>query len=227
MQKIYGYKQADLIGLACLIKNCKHLSLSQILETYSIKSGKAKGTVRNIYYALVKVSQTDKEFTAQHLNGTPLKSNKINTFDKSQEDKLISQIVSGVQKGQSVRQIVLELAGGDGKLALRYQNKYRNLLCKNPTLLYKVKTAKDDYNELSNVPKAKISQPLIDKLKKEIDALVQRIALKDKKDNDFLRKRVAFLEAENLKLSKIVYGGSIESQAVKFFSSPNGAHVIH
>ena len=227
MQKIYGYKQGDLIGLSCLIKNNKNLPLSQVLENYSIKSGKAKGTVRNIYYALVKLSQTDEQFTKEHLEGKPLVACKIQSFNKRQEDELVNKIMLGIEKGNSVRQTVTELANGDSKLALRYQNKYRNLLCKDPTLLYKVKSAKEVYNNLSDLPQAQLSQPLVDKLKKEIDSLVQRIALKEKKEVDFLRKRVAFLEAENLKLSKMVYGGSIESQAVKFFSSPNGVPIVH
>ena len=227
MDKIYGYKQADLIGLSCLIKNAKDKKLTTVFDDYSAKSGKARGTVRNLYYALVKLSAEDKAFRDKYLGGKTLVATKITTFDKTQEDSLVKSVLDGVNKGKSVRKTVLDLADGDGKLALRYQNKFRNLLCKNPDLARKVKTSQVGVSEGALQREITISDALVNRLKKEIDGLVDRISLKEKKDNDFLRKRVAFLESENLKLSKLLYGGGIESQAIKFFTTPGGAHTIH
>jgi hypothetical protein len=62
MEKIYGYKEKDVIGLAEFLKKKGTLNLSETFVEYGRENGKAKGTVRNLYYALAKRSNFDKEF---------------------------------------------------------------------------------------------------------------------------------------------------------------------
>ena len=81
MEKIYGYKEKDVLGLAEFIKNRGNASLSSVFEKYGLASGKAKGTVRNLYYALAKFSSENQEFCDKYLDGKPLKVSKIIEFN--------------------------------------------------------------------------------------------------------------------------------------------------
>lgn len=226
MERIYGYKQSDAISLAEKIKREGCANLNALFNSFALESGKAVGTVRNLYYAIAKHSEKDAEFRKEYLGGVSLSVSKIKSFNKKDEEWLMSKIKEGVASGKSVRNVVNELAKGDVKVALRYQNKYRNLLVKNPELARNIKQkcqqVKKDIQKPYQVPTT-----MLNRLKKEIDSLIGKIALKEKKENDYLKKRIAFLESENLKLSKLIYGGSVESRALDFFSSPNGAHTFH
>ena len=124
MEKLYGYKTSDVIALAEFIRKRENQSLSLIFEKFGEKYGKAKGTVRNLYYALAKKSNEDQAFCAKYLNGKPILVSKIIGFDGVEEKELIEKIVLEKSKGRSVRSIIMSLADGDAKIALRYQNKY-------------------------------------------------------------------------------------------------------
>ena len=135
-------------------------------------------------------------------------------------------MVNGIKQGKSVRQIVLNLAKGDAKLALRYQNKFRSSMLSRPELTRELKqhTAKiKEQQKASSV----IPQTLLGRLKKEIDALVERIAGKEKKQNEQLLKRVSFLEAENLRLSRLLYGRGENAEVIRYFHNHGGAHTVH
>ena len=93
MEKMYGFKEKDVIGLAELIKNRGEKTLTEVFNEYSLINGKAKGTVRNLYYALAKKSATDKEFCQKYLDGKPLEVSQIVQFDGEQERDLIRKIL--------------------------------------------------------------------------------------------------------------------------------------
>ena len=203
MEKIYGYKRTDVIGLANFINATGESLPSKIFEGYAVQTGKAQGTVRNLYYALIKHCKTNKDFCNKYFNGNPPKAESPLSFTCEQEDWLLEKVVSGVESGKSVRSITYELAGGDAKLALRYQNKYRSLLVSKPqkvaALSCKLKKQSPPVSQL-------IPESLIFKLKKEINGLVEKISQKTKKENDYLRARNTFLQAENIRLNTILYG---------------------
>ncbi len=224
MEKIYGYKQEDVIALSKEIINKGNKPLQRIFEDFANSHSKAKGTVRNLYYALVRYAKVNPDFCEKYLGGVIPSVEKIQSFSKGEEEVLISKIKEGINEGKSVRSIVLLLANGDAKLALRYQNKYRAFLVKNPEYNARIKRA-NPHQELRSQPP--IPQTLFNKLKKDINSLVDKISIKEKKENAVLRKRIAFLEAENLKLSRLVYGASVESRVVDFFSSPQGNRFTH
>lgn len=224
MDKIYGYKQEDLIALSKEIVGRGNKTLQSIFEDFAKTRSKAKGTVRNLYYALVRYAKANPDFCEKHLGGVIPSVEKIQSFSKVEEEALISKIKEGINEGKSVRSIVLALANGDAKLALRYQNKYRAYLVKNPEYNARIKRA-NPHQELRSQPP--IPQTVFNKLKKDINSLVDKISLKEKKENAVLRKRIAFLEAENLRLSRLVYGGSVESRVTDFFTSPQGNRFTH
>ncbi len=212
MEKIYGYKQEDLIALAKAVSERANQNLTQIFKDYAIKSGKAQGTVRNVYYALVKLSQKDEQFTKKYLGGKPLCAAKIMPFERVEEDWLIKTVNAKRGEGFSVRSIINELSGGDVKLALRYQNKYRSALAKG-----RIKSPVRERDK--TIDGVKFSEATILKLKKDINALMERVSASLRKENDFLKSRIDFLEKENLRLNKLLYG-STEANVVKYFSPP-------
>ncbi len=223
MDKIYGYKQKDIIGLADYLMQKGDRSLSSVFEQYGAIHGKAKGTVRNLYYALAKKSNQDPEFCQKYLNGRPIKISKGIEFNEDEERELIKTILCSKTGGKSVRAIIMQMAGGDAKTALRYQNKYRNAIKHKPKLVSEIVKEIENEGKTVNFNFEKkesstiISEHQFDRLKFEIDGLVQRIANKIKKENEYLKQRIGFLESENLKLIALLYGNESVGDAQKFF----------
>ena len=132
MEKINGYTKEEaqsLVKYVCEGKG-QGKTLTRIFEEYAKNSGRAKGSVRNYYYALLK--STDNEEVKAILSGTELKAEDIRPFTDEETDKILKAILKEKSKGISVRRAVLNLAEGDDKLMLRYQNKYRNVMAKEP-----------------------------------------------------------------------------------------------
>lgn len=231
MEKIYGYKDKDIVALAEFIKEKGDNSLSNLFERFGAINGKAKGTVRNLYYALAKKSNLDKEFCQKYLNGKPIRISKIVEFTKQDEKELIKKIILQKNNGKSVRSIIMDMAKGDAKIALRYQNKYRNAIKNNPELVSEIIS---EINSEGNVfvqtkkeQKSIVSDVQFNKLKNEIDSLVQKISSKIKRENEYLKERVNRLENENLKLVSILYGNQNLTDARKFFSALKPKEFIH
>ena len=227
MSKIYGYKEKDIISLAEFLTLRKGKPLSETFEIYGETYGKAKGTVRNLYYALAKLSNTDKEFCDKYLGGSPLLVGKIESFSDEEEKTLVKSVLLGQMDGRSARSVIMQLSNDDGKLALRYQNKFRNALKNKPHLIAEiVKEIKDEGGDILNYKEQKIPTSIVpekqmERLKSEINALVGKIALKTKKENDRLKERIIALEKENLRLSNLLYNDGKRLDAIRYFR-PNG-----
>ena len=132
MEKINGYTKEEaqsLVKYVCEGRG-QGKTLTRIFEEYAKSSGRARGSVRNYYYSLLK--STDNEEVKKILEGTDLKAEDIRPFTDEETDKILRAILKEKSKGISVRRAVLNLAGGDDKLMLRYQNKYRNVMAKQP-----------------------------------------------------------------------------------------------
>ena len=132
MNKINGYtaeEAGSLVRYVCEGK-LKGKTLTRIFEEYAGRTGRAKGSVRNYYYALL--TRTDDEQVKKLLAGTDLKAEAVRPFTDEETDRILRAILTEKSKGVSVRRAVLKLAEGDDKLMLRYQNKYRNVLLKQP-----------------------------------------------------------------------------------------------
>ncbi len=222
MEKIYGYKEKDIVGLAEFLKERGGEPLTNVFTKYALINGKAKGTVRNLYYALAKMSNTNKDFCDKYLDGKPIEINNIIEFDYQEEKKLVKKILTERQCGKSVRSIIMNLANGDAKLALRYQNKFRNLLKNKPSLIAEVvgEIKNEGKGEVLIVTEKNVQNVITDqqfnRLKAEIDALIGRISLKLKKENEYLKERIGVLENENLKLISLLYGKE-KASAKKYF----------
>ncbi len=240
MDKIYGYKQSDVVALAKEVLNRGNRSLSSVFESFSLRTGKAKGTVRNMYYALAKESRENPEFSKSVLDGKTLSVSKIVEFDKSDERDLLKKVLTAKREGKSARRAIMELSNGDMKLALRLQNKFRNTLKLNTQLVSEVvseinsERGDDILENAKESAKSPVSEFQFKRLKKEIDGLVERISQKARKENAYLRERVSALELENLRLTNILYGSNRTQKpsegipsALDFFAEKKGRNMLN
>ena len=227
MEKLYGYKMSDVVALAEFIQKRENQSLSSIFEKFGERYGKAKGTVRNLYYALAKKSNEDKDFREKYLNGKPVFVSKIVGFGDTEERELLKKIVLEKSKGRSVRSAIMALSNGDAKLALRYQNKFRNVIKNKPNVIEEIVgelnlTDKNLVKEEVKTAKSAISNAQFERLKNEINNLIARISLKTCKENALLKEKILHLENENLRLSRALYGTEKQDLIKKFFSAREG-----
>ena len=134
------------------------------------------------------------------LNGTELSVEKIREFTPQDTDEAIRSILKEKSKGLSVRKAIFRIAGGDDKLTLRLQNKYRNTLKKEPERIKKIAdelgvefAVKSPEKRPQNTDKEFLRR----RLEKEINGLYDRLASALKQENERLR-------AENEKLRKVI-----------------------
>ena len=187
MNKINGYTEEEAKSFVQYVYNGKRAgkTLTSLFNGYAKKSGRAQGSVRNYYYSLLKHAD-DKE-VKRLLKGTNLKAENGCAFTEEETDKILRAIVTEKSRGISVRHAVQQLAGGDSKLMLRYQNKYRNLLAHQPERVQKMMREcglKCDDNARAQV-------------EREINGLYDRLADSLKQENARLTAMVKRLSEEN------------------------------
>lgn len=186
MTKINGYTKEEAQNFVQFMQQGlkRGRNLSQLFGDYSQKTGRARGSVRNYYYQLLK--STDNAEVRRILDGSGLHACRFVEFSDEEADTILREIVRQKSQGISVRRAVLNLAHGDDKLMLRYQNKYRNVLAKDPARLQ----ALMDECGLSNADDQQ-------RLEEEIDGLYDRLAQSLKDDNKRLADTIHRLTEEN------------------------------
>jgi len=178
MNKINGYTEEEATGLIEYIYSGKNAgkTLSYLFETYGKAHSRAKGSVRNYYYALLK--QKNDERVNRLLEGKNLSAGEIRPFTEEETDEMLKAVLTERSKGVSVRKAIMNVSAGDERLMLRMQNKYRNLLKKQPDRV--AKAAKE-----AGITEEKTF--LQRKLEREIDALYSRLAVDLRRENERLR----------------------------------------
>lgn len=209
MNKINGYTEEEAKSLIDFIKEGKRKgkTLTYLFETYGARNGRAKGSVRNYYYALMKNEKSDERIV-QLLDGSELSVEKIREFTEEETDEALRSILQEKSKGMSVRRAIFNLADGDDKLMLRLQNKYRNTLKKEPTRIAQIAEKlglNEEAERLRRAHQGSVSrektQPadrdfLRRRLEHEINALYDRLAQALKAENERLREENARLKKE-------------------------------
>ena len=232
MENLYGFKKEDVLALIDFLKDKKGESLSCLFEKYARYSGKAKGTIRNLYYTISKLSLSDKAFCEKYLDGKPITVEERVEFLPCQERALLTQIIKKKMDGFSVRKAVKALALGEEKLALRYQNKFRSLLKTSPSLVKEIvsniKGASDIDLALSKrSAKPKFNEMQVVRLKKEINSLFERTFIELKKENALLREELSVIKDKNAKLRKLLYGEEKTNAVAEYFLSSGQKELIH
>ena len=191
MNKINGYTEEEAKSLVEYIWEGKQAgkTLTYLFTTYGAAHGRAKGSVRNYYYALMKNRKKD-ERVVKLLDGKQLSVEQIREFTEEETDSVLRSILKGV----SVRRAICNLAKGDDKLMLRLQNKYRNILKKQPERIEAIAA------ELGIRPTEKSF--LQRRLETEINALYDRLTQSLKEENVRLSNENIRLRRENEALKR-------------------------
>jgi len=100
--------------------------LKQVFDEIARKTGRKPNSIRNYYYA-----------QAQKREGTA-HTQRFIPFDEEEVYALVERVLRARAEGRSVRSCLTELAQGDHRLMLRYQNKYRSVLKTRPDLVEQV-----------------------------------------------------------------------------------------
>ncbi len=200
MNKINGYTEEEAKRLVEYIKRGKAAgkTLTRLFASYGEANGRARGSVRNYYYALMKNQKRDERIV-KLLDGSSLRVEKIREFTEEETDEALKSILEEKSKGLSVRRAICNLSGGDDKLMLRLQNKYRNVLKKQPERIERIAaglglTEEEKEKLLSRGRRiretAKESNErefLQRRLESEINALYDRLTKALKEENERLR----------------------------------------
>ncbi len=205
MNKINGYTEEEAKNLVEYIKEGKRKgkTLTYLFETYGLRHGRAKGSVRNYYYALMKNERRDERIV-KLLDGSLLSVEKIKEFSPEETEEVLRSILKEKSKGISVRRAIFNLSKGDDKLMLRLQNKYRNMLKKEPERIAQIAEEMGLAEEaerlltVNNSPSEKLPDKdfLRRRLESEINALYDRLAQGLKEENARLREENARLRGE-------------------------------
>ncbi len=174
-------------------------SLSKVFECVAEKTGRKKGSVRNEYYSILKKAEKNAEFRKMMCVGD-LKTEKIIEFEKAEARSLVKKILIGATFGKSVRRAISELTG-DPKTALRYQNKYRNMIKHKRREVEEILgEIEKTYGRAYDPYRGTSGDETLEKLKSEINGLYARISEHARKENERLKNSVRELKAENERL---------------------------
>ena len=107
MSKINGYTEEEAKTLVEFIKDgkSKGKTLTYLFEAYGIERGRAKGSVRNYYYTLMKNADEDERIVKM-LDGSSLSVEKIREFTDEETDEALRSILAEKSKGLSVRRAI-------------------------------------------------------------------------------------------------------------------------
>lgn len=223
-----GFKESETKRLIDYVKENENKDLSKIFKEYALISGRAQGSVRNYYYKTVNECQRNEKLRQELGVSKDMFPAFIKEFLNSEAEDLLKYILKGVAEGKSVRSVISTLSKGNEKLALRYQNKYRNLLKNDRELVLKIASTIVDKNGVTVNPyKNQVEKSEYEKLEMEIDGLIKRLLKGLKEENESLREKNSFLTKENEKLKEIFKKYMREKNLdLAFFNKDNGIDAI-
>ncbi|MBD5130976.1 MAG: hypothetical protein HDT28_00035 [Clostridiales bacterium] len=104
-------------------------SLTGAFRRVAERTGRSVNSVRNYYYGQAKTFELVPEVADKlGIRACTVERERFVPFTDSEVYSLVECVLIAGGRGVSVRKAIYELAGGDDRLALRYQNKYRSVL---------------------------------------------------------------------------------------------------
>lgn len=176
--------------------------LTDVFKAFAKKTGRCAGSIRNLYY---------RELAGGRKCNLKVRKNVL--FEEAEEIELFKTVLDLKKQTGSVRKAVFALAGGDRKLALRYQNKFSNMIKKKREdyvcdLLSSADKCAEDNNRASDRYFIKEALSATDKLKikNEIQNILLKITKKCAAEKEELFKKLKEYEKyacdEELKAKK-------------------------
>lgn len=208
MQRLNEKQIQELLKCAYSAINQKE-TLTSVFKFIAQKYSLSPGSVRNVYYKVIKEKKIKN-----------LKAKKVEQFSKQEEEIMLKKILINRKNCSSMRQAFLLSASGDEKLAMRYQNKYCNMLKKQrSTVMREVLLQKKLTGECYNPYISKQNKKQAVKLKCEINQLIKIITEKCAKENALLKKKM--IAYQKLQESEIFFKNesTLKSGAKEFFNS--------
>ena len=113
---------------------CDNSPLSTAFKNTAEFTKRNQSSVRNFYYTYLRKKMinddNDKIKRRENMN--------FDAFTDGEIHYLVKYIIMGTSTGKSIRQCANELANGNTRLILRYQNKYRSVLKRHKNIVNKV-----------------------------------------------------------------------------------------
>lgn len=122
---------AETVELFTLCENARKSgdSLSTAFRVMADKTSRSVNSVRNYYYSQAKTFELVPEVAERlGIKHAAVERERFVPFTDNEVRKLIENVLIAKGEGKSVRRAIFEMANGDAKTALRYQNKYRSAL---------------------------------------------------------------------------------------------------
>lgn len=222
-----GFKESETKKLIDFVKENENKGLTKVFKEYAIASGRAQGSVRNYYYKTIKECKNSEELRKKLGVSKDMFPNFIKEFNNSEAKDLLKVVLKGVSEGKSVRSVISVLANGNDKLALRYQNKYRNLIKNQKDLVLEVASEIKLKDGSTFNPYKVENDSEYKKLESEIDSLIKRLVKSLTEENQTLQEKNTSLQKENEKLREIFKKNIKEKNLTKgFFSKNHDINVI-
>lgn len=186
-------------------KKANNEPIKSVFEEYAKETGYSMGSIRNFYYKTLKnavktPSNLDKLQIPKRLIPA-----FIEEFSLAEEKDLCYYIIKGVTQGKSVRKTVYELARGNDKLALRYQNKIRNVIKLKPSLIDDaVEKVRLELGYAVNLREKMQKNKDYKNLELQINMMLDKILRSIREETKNLKARAEKLEKENATLKKVV-----------------------
>ncbi len=191
--------------------------VKEAFEKIAKETDRASGSIRNIYYAAVKRSETDEKYFNKYFAGVKPEVAKIIEFDKAEAKVILKKILSYATDGRSVRSSIAAITS-DPRTALRYQNKYRSMLSRDRAVVEEtISEIKREKGRCFD-PYKRGEDEMMARLKREINGLYDRISDNLRKENYKLKEKIAELEKEN---ARLISGRVNDSVAKEYFENIN------
>lgn len=136
----------------------KNEKIGDVFHKFAKKWDIGENSVRNLYYSELNRLTYDADYrTRIGINISQLQKTNFVFFEEGEKVELLINILSSVEKGESVRSVCMRLADNDINLMIRLQNKYRAMLKNERAFVEKIVQANDLKSPFVKLPNNVIS----------------------------------------------------------------------
>ena len=111
----------------------RRMPIIRAFEAIARRSGLKANTIRNYYYRYLHTQEEKQEDDTISDEKDPNQEDVIGKpFDAKEKKELIREMLIAQAQGESVRGCANRLSQGDKRVLIRYQNKYRSVIAREP-----------------------------------------------------------------------------------------------